>query len=498
MILVIKNRKFPLDLWNVYTIDPETGSQIDHNAVLKPPIIESFYHVKYNLTEMGCGYDPSGLVAQIALLNSALFDIDIELSGVRVVNEPLKDYIRLLKLPPKFLSEGRVEPSKYVLDIVPDLALYPEWIMKVIKKEHLITEEDILQEKNDRVRAETLASVFDDQEYFGETEKTKSIIPKRFAKAPAKAIEKVKNLLEDGFGKDPLAHLKDIPIEEKSPLSFSEMFDEKHVKQRVISDQVEDILEEKPYMAGWDYYLKGDYRNAINILKPYTEDAEFDKKLYHALALSYMGIEDKIEAMYYLKKVLGNDPGNALSHSNIGILYYEMAEDERALKYLKQALEISPNMVGLYQYIGYSYLFQNDFHSALTFLKKAVEHTPEDPSLFVVLGDTYAALGQADKAILQFKKALRLNLKQVEAYVSLANVYNQIGQHRNSLELLYNGLQHLPSSADLHAYLGYTHIALKDYREARDNFNIARDLYANQGNQSMVNEIDQQLRLIPS
>ncbi len=493
-----QKKEIPVDLWNVYTIDPETGTTVDHNAIAQPPIIESFYNIKYDLTEMGCGYDSSQLVAHIAELNSEFVEIEVSIEGVRVVNEPLKEYIRLLKLPAKYLSEGRVEPSKYVLDIVPDLALNPEWIIKIIRKEHLVTEQQIMQEKNDRVRADTLASVFDDQQYFGGDEKSESILPKKYAKAPAKAIERIKNVLEDGFGKDPLAYLKNISVNEKSPLSFSEMFNDEYIQDRFNKNEVEDILGEEPYLIGWDFYLEGDYRKAIETFKPYTENSSINKKLYHALALAYLAVDDKIEAMYYLKKVLNDNLDEALAHSNVGVLYYEMGEDERALKYLKKALGLNSAMVGLHQYMGYGYLFQGDYQTALYHLKMSVNYTPDDPSLCVVLGDTYSALGDSNNAILLFKRALRINTKQIEAYVSLANMYNQIGQHRNSLELLYAGLQHLPRSPDIHAYLGYTHVALKDYREAKDNFNIAKDLYANQGNQSMVNEIDQQLSLIPS
>jgi tetratricopeptide (TPR) repeat protein len=197
------------------------------------------------------------------------------------------------------------------------------------------------------------------------------------------------------------------------------------------------------------YGLNKEMRKSIDLLnKAAVMDPDNDR-LYHALALAHMSLNENEEAYrninkaiklndkkdtYYfeqgallerlgqydkaiasMKKTLEINPHHSNAHNFIGYIYATKGEDlDKAQSHLEQALDIQPRNGYFLDSLGWIYYKKGEPEQALVHIKKAMVYAQPDPVLYDHLGDVYFSMENVTEARKAWKTSLALTLKRLE------------------------------------------------------------------------------------
>ena len=197
------------------------------------------------------------------------------------------------------------------------------------------------------------------------------------------------------------------------------------------------------------YGLNKEMRKSINLLKKASVMDPENDRLFHALALAYMSLNENDEAYaninkaiklnnkkdtYYfeqgallerlgqfdkaidsMKHTLEINPHHSNAHNFIGYIYATKGEDlDKALSHLEQALDIQPRNGYFLDSLGWIYHKKGEPKQALVHIKKAMVYAQPDPVLYDHLGDVYFSMENVTEARKAWKTSLALTLKKLE------------------------------------------------------------------------------------
>ena len=119
---------------------------------------------------------------------------------------------------------------------------------------------------------------------------------------------------------------------------------------------------------------------------------------------------------------------------------------------------------------------QCQFRGSLVELKKGLKEDPKDVFLLNNLGLVYFVLKQYQLATKQFKKALQLNPRLTRSRISLARSFIEQGFIDKAIAQLNIARKDLTfnSPEEIHSHMGLALFFKKNYKEAEENFSIAR------------------------
>ncbi len=197
------------------------------------------------------------------------------------------------------------------------------------------------------------------------------------------------------------------------------------------------------------YGLNKEMKKSIELLKQaVTMDSENDR-LYHALALAHMSLNenedayqninkaiqlnDKKDTYYFeqgallerlgkfdkaidsMKRTLEINPHHSNAHNFIGYIYATKGEDlDKAQSHLEQALTIQPRNGYFLDSLGWIYHKKGEPQQALVHIKKAMVYAQPDPVLYDHLGDVHFSMDNVSEARKAWKTSLALTLKKLE------------------------------------------------------------------------------------
>jgi tetratricopeptide (TPR) repeat protein len=197
------------------------------------------------------------------------------------------------------------------------------------------------------------------------------------------------------------------------------------------------------------YGLNKEMRKSIDLLKKAVVMDLDNDRLYHALALAHMSLNENEEAYqninkaiklndkkdtYYfeqgallerlgkydqaiasMKQTLELNPHHSNAHNFIGYIYATKGEDlDKALSHLEQALNIQPRNGYFLDSLGWIYHKKGEPKQALVHIKKAMVYAQPDPVLYDHLGDVYFSMENVTEARKAWKTSLALTLQRLE------------------------------------------------------------------------------------
>ncbi len=143
-------------------------------------------------------------------------------------------------------------------------------------------------------------------------------------------------------------------------------------------------------------------------------------------------------------------------------------DEAEELLHQAQEFETSPRETTLIE-AGLALLAQNkeDYAQALLHYQRAADISPDFPGIWYSLGQIQYKLEQYEAAEQSFLRATEENPEQLDAYMNLAFIYSD-QQHdlAKALEILEEGLEENPDSAELMASLTLLHLENKDLLNA--------------------------------
>jgi tetratricopeptide (TPR) repeat protein len=197
------------------------------------------------------------------------------------------------------------------------------------------------------------------------------------------------------------------------------------------------------------YGLNKEMQKSIDLLKKAVVMDLDNDRLYHALALAHMSLDENEEAYqninkaiqlnnkkdtYYfeqgallerlgqfdkaiaaMKHTLEINPHHSNAHNFIGYIYATEGKDlDKALSHLEQALNIQPRNGYFLDSLGWIYHKKGEPKQALAHIKKAMVYAQPDPVLYDHLGDVHFSMDNVTEARKAWKTSLALTLKKLE------------------------------------------------------------------------------------
>jgi len=236
------------------------------------------------------------------------------------------------------------------------------------------------------------------------------------------------------------------------------------------------------------YYLKGDLRRAIGLIRGVVEEDEenayawnylgtfslkqgdkvmAEKSYARASALapgqsgllldlySFYSLEGRGEEAAEIKKKIASIGSYSLASLYISDARYHLANGdlEDALYYADEALKINPDGNGYYRFKGGILEEAGDYEGAFRQYQQALNLAPSDWEAINRLGKLYFRIGFFDDAERYFKKAILLKSDSIDAYLNLGMLYFDNQRTADAREVFRQALIIDPSNQSAKDYL---------------------------------------------
>lgn len=166
------------------------------------------------------------------------------------------------------------------------------------------------------------------------------------------------------------------------------------------------------------------------------------------------------------------------------------------LGHYQDLVQKEPGYPSAYLGLSDAYWRKGQIDPAIFYLKKAVALKPDFPNGHNNLGILYSQKGMNQKALYHFKKA-------VESDPDFYGVYQNLGylafincDYTEAIRYYQKYLKYRPSVADCYYYIGMSYYRTKDKAQARNNLLKARELYQKLNQPTMIELVDETLRML--
>ena len=138
-------------------------------------------------------------------------------------------------------------------------------------------------------------------------------------------------------------------------------------------------------------------------------------------------------AIALFKRATEVDPKNKSAWNNLGLVYFQLRQDEPAIAAFQKQLEVNPYDEFAYDYLGRVYWNERKYDDAVKAFNKQLEGSPLDKFAHANLGVMYAEWHKYDEAVPELEKAASLTPDSAELQVSLGDAYLNLGQDDKAL-----------------------------------------------------------------
>jgi tetratricopeptide (TPR) repeat protein len=172
------------------------------------------------------------------------------------------------------------------------------------------------------------------------------------------------------------------------------------------------------------YGLNKEMKKSINLLKKASVMDPDNDRLYHALALAHMSLNENDEAYMNINKAIKLNDKKDTYYFEQGALLERLGQFDKAIASMKQTLEINPHHSNAHNFIGYIYATKGeDLDKALSHLEQALDIQPRNGYFLDSLGWIYHKKGKPEKALVHIKKAMVYAQPDPVLYDHLGDVY---------------------------------------------------------------------------
>ena len=244
---------------------------------------------------------------------------------------------------------------------------------------------------------------------------------------------------------------------------------------------------------------KEDYEGAI---EDYNQAIRLDPD--NALAYKHRGdarrnLEDYEEAMADYTEAIRLDPEYAAAYNNRGVVRRQLGDYEEAIADFTEAIQASGNWgkgsptMG-YNNRGFTRYQLGDNQEAIADYTEAIRLDPNYADAYNNRGFARYQLGDNQGAIADYTEAIRLDPNYADAYNNRGFARYQLGDNQGAITDVTEGIRLDPNYAEAYYGRGFLRYKLGDYQGAIADFRKAANLYLEQGNTEMYQEVLDQLQ----
>jgi TolB-like protein len=196
-------------------------------------------------------------------------------------------------------------------------------------------------------------------------------------------------------------------------------------------------------------------------------------------ALPWDDPDSAAEAIRWLEKAIGIDPGYGLAHALLAGLYWRKWENdasnsdaalEEAVASAQRAVELDKNQSTCFSMLGQAYMLRRSFDLSLQYARRAVEMNPNNQWNVATMGSILIYLGQAEEALIWYKRA-----KEIDPYFDPPWYWHELGKAYMFLRRYEEALAmfgYLPTRPySIAAHMAGCYARLADHENARVSVN---------------------------
>ena len=224
-------------------------------------------------------------------------------------------------------------------------------------------------------------------------------------------------------------------------------------------------------MLGASDYFTGDFKNAVEVLKPIEATITDDSELAYFYGISLIKLERNQEATAIFEKLAQTSQKNPPVLTNVAQGFMLLGDYERAVKELRTVSAAAPNTPKANYFAGQSLIRLNRFDEAEQFFQKELALNPTDEKSKYHLALTFIERKiKTDDAIKLLNEAVALDPNYADAHYQLGKIYSEKGDTEKAVA-------ELETAANADAQKDYIHYQLSiAYRKAGKKDDAAREL----------------------
>lgn len=239
------------------------------------------------------------------------------------------------------------------------------------------------------------------------------------------------------------------------------------------------ILIEKLCKQGFNFSIRGEFKDALNYFKEAAEKSPNDTGAWYGLGSCYDGLDQPEEAIEAFKQVIRIDPNNADSYFNIARYYRKLGRYEKAVKAYYQAIEADPDHAPSYFELGMVYGKLEEFKNGEKAFKQVLRINPDYAPAHYYMGLIYNNQARYDDAVISYKKALKIDPESAPTLYNLGIAYRGLGESKNEVESFKQAIRVDPDFAPAHYNMGLIYLRGNDKAAALEEYKILKVLNMN-------------------
>lgn len=235
-------------------------------------------------------------------------------------------------------------------------------------------------------------------------------------------------------------------------------------------------LVEKLCKEGFNFSIRGEFKDALNYFKEATEKSPNDTVAWYGLGSCYDGLDQPEEALEAFKQVIRIDPKNAVSYFNLARYYRKLGRYEKAIEAYYQAIEADPDHAPSYFDLGVIYGELEEFKNSEKAFKQVLRINPDHAPTHFYIGLIYNNIGNYDAAVTSYKKALKIEPDSAPILYNLGIAYGGLGDSKAEIEAFKQAIRVNPDFAPTHYNMGLIYLNHSDKAAALEEYKILKEL----------------------
>ena len=192
------------------------------------------------------------------------------------------------------------------------------------------------------------------------------------------------------------------------------------------------------YDMGLSSFYAKNYSEAIAHLYRATKIAPEEPKVWNALGITYMEVEEYKKAEEAFRMALVANPDFSEAKMNLGILFFKTKDYKGAIKALEEAIadETFDKKHMAFYHLAKVYKEIGNREKYLEYLRKATAYNPMFIDAQLELGSAYMDVKKYEEAENLFNALISNNFTMPNVYLNLAKVYYETGRLEKAKEAL--------------------------------------------------------------
>jgi tetratricopeptide (TPR) repeat protein/V8-like Glu-specific endopeptidase len=249
------------------------------------------------------------------------------------------------------------------------------------------------------------------------------------------------------------------------------------------------------------YYLRGNIlygnQDLTGALTDFDRVIQLDPKYkiaYTLRAIVFMKQGNLIGELDTYNKSIAVDPNSAEAYDARAGVQIRLNNIPAAIADLSQSITLNPRNISTYELRASFRISRGDIAGAIADHSKVIELSPNHIRSYLSRAGLYTQQQNLPKALADYASVLKINPNEYEAWNKQLDIYNQLANYPGAVKALDGLIRIYPNNANYFYQRAGAKIKLRDKTSAIEDYRQAIDIYRQQGDRNMVENLTNELR----